>query len=78
MHMERTQIVSMRLDKELLQKIEKIIEDRPYWSRTLLVNRLLTALFNETSKKVVPFLMWNYFPERDNLYMTAQILERKK
>lgn len=76
--MERTQIVSMRLDKELVQKIEMFIQGRPYWSRTLLVNRLLTALFSSLHPKIIAEIMMDYDPYVDAIAFNCRIIHPQK
>lgn len=42
--MEETKLTSIRLRKDVLQKIEKISEDHRYWKRSEVINNLLLAV----------------------------------
>lgn len=42
--MEETKLTSIRLRKDVLQKIEKISEDHHYWKRSEVINNLLLAV----------------------------------
>lgn len=42
--MEETKLTSIRLRKDVLQKIEKISADHRYWKRSEVINNLLLAV----------------------------------
>jgi len=42
--MEKTKLTSIRLRKDVLQKIEKISADHRYWKRSEVINNLLLAV----------------------------------
>lgn len=48
--MEETKLTSIRLRVDVLQKIDKIVEDHRYWKRSEVINNVLLAVvsnFNE-------------------------------
>lgn len=48
--MEETKLTSIRLRVDVLQKIDKIVEDHHYWKRSEVINNVLLAVvsnFNE-------------------------------
>lgn len=67
----------MRLDKDLLKKIDEFISEHPYYSRTLIVNRLLTALFNDKDGTAVWGLMGDYDPDTDEIEIGYRISDYK-
>lgn len=47
-----TKLISARVDRDTLGKIEKFCARRPYWKRNLMINRILMAVmadFDENS-----------------------------
>lgn len=43
MSRENLKLISVRIDPEALEKIEKFVEDRRYWSRNGIINSILCA-----------------------------------
>ena len=42
--MERTKLISVRIETENLQVIDELCKTRPYLNRSRVINRLLTAM----------------------------------
>lgn len=44
-------LLSIRIDPETLEAIEKFTKDHPYWNRNSVINNLLTTLFKDFTDK---------------------------
>lgn len=44
MSRENLKLISVRIDPETLEKIEKFVADRRYWSRNAVINSILCAV----------------------------------
>lgn len=42
-----TQLISTRLDRETLEKIDKMAETHFYWKRSTIINAILEAVFRD-------------------------------
>lgn len=71
--MGTTKLISMRMEEELLQKIESFLKGKSYWSRTTVINRLITALFQKNNMHVVDAIMLHYDSDTDEVQFSATI-----
>lgn len=58
--MERTKLVSVRLETETYDKIEKIVERESYYKRSDVINNLLKAVLDNFTEWEVHDMMCRY------------------
>lgn len=58
--MERTKLVSVRLETETYDKIEKIVERESYYKRSDVINNLLKAVLDNFTEVEVHDMMCRY------------------
>ena len=60
--MERTKLVSVRLETETFEKIEKIVERETYYKRSDVINNLLKAVLDNFDDGQIHDMMnrWNW------------------
>ena len=63
--MENLKLISVRIDPETIDKIEKLRKTHYYWKRNTIINAVLTAVFDTFSDKEI-YDMCRYFRHTDN------------
>lgn len=58
--MERTKLVSVRLETETLEKIEKIVEHESYYKRSDVINNLLKAVLDNFDAGQIHDMMYRW------------------
>lgn len=48
--MDKTKIISVRIDNDTLEMVEKFVVKRRYWKRNAVINSVLTSLFMNASE----------------------------
>lgn len=61
------------MEQSILDKISKIIDGKPYWSRTLVVNRILSAVLDTHNTNFVYSLLLSYDPDTDDITLKGKI-----
>lgn len=46
-------LISVRLDPETIEKIEKFVESRTYWTRNSVINNILSTVMNDFSEQQI-------------------------
>lgn len=67
--MERTKLTSIRLETEILEKIEKVVERERYWNRSEVINNLLRCVLTKFTDDQVHKMMQRY-RWRNNICIT--------
>lgn len=58
--MERTKLVSVRLETETYEKIEKIVERESYYKRSDVINNLLKAVLDNFNDEQIYDMMYRW------------------
>lgn len=57
--MDKTKIISVRIDNDTLEEIQKFIVRRRYWKRNAVINSILTSLFmNANEEDIHKLITW--------------------
>lgn len=57
--MDRTKLISVRIDTDALKKIDQFAKERVYWRRNAIINSVLTSLFlNAQPEDILKLLRW--------------------
>lgn len=51
MYTKNLKLTSVRLDPDMLEKLEKFCESRKYWTRNACINRILCAVLSNFSER---------------------------
>lgn len=63
---ENLKLLSIRINPETLDAIEKFTKEHPYWTRNSVINNLLTTLFKDfTDKQVYDMARRNFFSKNE-------------
>lgn len=73
--MEKSKLVSFRLDEYTDEKIKKFCEARPYLNRSTVINGILRNVFLCSSEATLHELISNYFAFDQNYHLTFKIPE---
>ena len=60
--MERQKLISMRVENELLKKIDEYCAARPYLSRSSFINRVLNAVVSCSGEDTLQNILETYDP----------------
>lgn len=55
--MENKKLISLRLNPQVLEKIDKITYSNEYWNRTAVISSILDAVFDCFDKKAINDMM---------------------
>lgn len=62
MSRDNLKLVSVRLDEDLIRKMDEEVRSRIYWSRSDIIRNILTAVFAEMSKvDIYDMIRYQYF-----------------
>lgn len=75
--MAKTTLISLRMEQSILDKISKIIDGKPYWSRTLVINRILSAALDPHNTNFVYSLLLCYDPDTADITLKGKIEDCK-
>lgn len=64
-------LVSMRLDEDVLSLVSKAIENRPYFSRSSFINKLLKTVLECSSPDDVSLMVDSYDPYGEGVSVRA-------
>lgn len=57
--MDRTKLISVRIDVDTLEKVEALAERTRYWKRSAIINCALTSLFlNAKDDDIMKLVRW--------------------
>ena len=74
--MENLKLISVRLEPDTIEKIDRFCEDKRYWKRNTVINVVLTELFSRLSDGDL-FKMMEYRYRRDqDLQISVQIVPK--
>lgn len=68
--MEKSKLVSFRLDEYTDEKIKKFCEERPYLNRSAVINGILRNVFRCSSEATLHELISNYYAYDQNYILT--------
>ena len=66
MSRENLKLVSVRLDEELIQKLDEQVRSHVYWKRSDIIRNILTAVLSEMSGGAI-YNMLRYYYYRKNV-----------
>lgn len=75
--MSSTQLTSVRIEKDVLARIEKLTAGKKYWSRAHVINRLMAAMLSDESFRCAECILTNYWPFEDTCELHCTITDRK-
>lgn len=59
-------LLSVRLNPDTVEAIEKFIEKHPYWNRNSVINNLLSTIFKDfTDKQIYDMARRQFFPKNE-------------
>lgn len=57
--MDRTKLISVRIDTDALKEIDQFTKERVYWRRNTIINSVLTSLFlNARPEDIRELITW--------------------
>lgn len=57
--MDKTKLISIRIDEDTLLEIKKVVARHPYWKRNRIINSVLTSLFmNAKEQDIFSLITW--------------------
>lgn len=63
---DNLKLMSVRLNPDTVEAIEKFTVDHPYWTRNSVINRLLTTIFEDfTDVQVYDMVRRDFFPKNE-------------
>ena len=62
MSRDNLKLISVRLDEDLIKKLDEEVRNRTYWKRSDIIRNILTAVFAEMSKvDIYNMIRYHYF-----------------
>lgn len=62
MSRDNLKLISVRLDEDLIRKLDKEVQNRSYWKRSDIIRNILTAVFAEMSAgDIYNMIRYHYF-----------------
>ena len=59
MILDRTKLISVRIDDDTVDEIQKFVLDNRYWSRNAVINCILTSVFKNAKRKdILELVRW--------------------
>lgn len=67
--MAKLKQISAKIDKETLAKIDQLAGKKYYWSRNMIINQILTAVFDAADGKTISHMLtyWQYGESKPKL-----------
>lgn len=63
---ENLKLLSVRLNPDTVEAIEKFTVDHPYWTRNSVINNLLSTIFKDfTDKQIYDMARRHFFPKNE-------------
>lgn len=76
--MERTKLVSVRLETETFNKIEKLVERETYYKRSDVINHLLKAVLDNFDESQIHDMMYRWKWDRNVVKTQFEITSELK
>lgn len=76
--MDRTKLVSVRLEKETFEKIEKLVERESYYKRSDVINNLLKAVLDNFDAGQIHDMMYRWKWDRNVVKTQFEVTEELK
>lgn len=76
--MERTKLVSVRLETETFDKIEKIVEHETYYKRSDVINNLLKAVLDNFDAGQIHDMMYRWKWDRNVVETKFEVTKELK
>lgn len=64
---ENLKLLSVRIDPDTVEKIDRFVRNRRYWKRNTVVNAILTAVMNDFREDSVYDMVCRSFRSKDNV-----------
>lgn len=76
--MERTKLVSVRIETETYEKIEKIVERETYYKRSDVINNLLKAVLDNFNDEQIHDMMYRWKWDRNVVNTQFEVTKELK
>lgn len=76
--MERTKLVSVRIETETYKKIEKIVERETYYKRSDVINNLLKAVLDNFNDEQIHDMMYRWKWDRNVVNTQFEVTKELK
>ena len=74
--MENLKLISVRLDPDTIEKIDRFCQDRRYWKRNTVINAVLTEVFSRLSDRELWTIMEYRYRRAQDLQISVQIVPK--
>ena len=74
--MENLKLISVRLDPDTIEKIDRFCQDRRYWKRNTVINAVLTEVFSRLSDRELWTMMEYRYRRAQDLQISVQIVPK--
>lgn len=74
--MENLKLISVRLEPDTIEKIDRFCEDRRYWKRNTVINAVLTEVFSRLSDRELWTMMEYRYRRAQDLQISVQIVPK--
>lgn len=78
MSRDNLKLVSIRMDDELIQKLDQLSHDYTYWNRSDIIRNILTAVLAEMSKGDIYNMVRYYYNKRNVVNAKFEITDELK
>lgn len=75
-NMENLKLISVRLEPDTIEKIDRFCQDRRYWKRNTVINAVLTEVFSRLSDKELWMMMEYRYRRASDLQISVQIVPK--
>lgn len=74
--MENLKLISVRLEPDTIEKIDRFCEDKRYWKRNTVINVVLTEVFSRLSDRDLFKMMEYRYRRSSDLQISVQIVSK--
>lgn len=74
--MENLKLISVRLEPDTIEKIDRFCEGKRYWKRNTVINAVLTELFSRLSNGELCKMMEYRYRRASDLQISVQIVPK--
>lgn len=75
-NMENLKLISVRLEPDTIEKIDRFCEDKRYWKRNTVINVVLTEVFSRLSDGDLFKMMEYRYRRAQDLQISVQIVPK--
>ena len=78
MSRDNLKLISVRLDEDLIRKLDKEVQNRSYWKRSDIIRNILTAVFAEMSSGDIYNMIRYHYNKRNVVNAKFEITDELK